>query len=222
MSLNHGAQCVHKIREIRTVNPSVFCVRLEKRSLHFRAGQHVTIGFPGEDRVRDYSIYSGEDQPFLDLLIKERRTDEMSIRLRGCQRDDTVCLGDPAGEMVIENPMAETVKYLFISTGTGIGPFHSMVTSYPRLNYHLAHGVSRLDDLIDADDYDARRCITCVSRENRGDFFGRVTEYIRYQEIEPDTLCYISGFPEMVFDVYHLLQLKGIPKENIFSDLFLI
>ncbi|MFZ5518205.1 MAG: ferredoxin--NADP reductase [Candidatus Zhuqueibacterota bacterium] len=220
MSPKTGNTQIHRILEIRPLSRSVFCVRMEKGDLIFHAGQHVAIGFPGENMVRDYSIYSGERQPFLDLLVKAREIDEISVRLRACQQNDIVSLGVPTGDMVLENPKDDRLKYLFICTGTGIGPVHSMVISYPRLNYRIVHGISRLDDRVDSGDYDTRRYITCISQENSGDFFGRVTEYIRLQKIEPDTLCYISGFPEMVFEVYHLLQLKGIARTNIFTDLF--
>ncbi len=197
----------HKCLGIRHINSTVYVVRIERGDINFRAGQHIPIGFPGENLVHDYSIYSGEKEPFLELIIKERANDEISVRLRQCQPNERVALGEPEGEMIIQQPEDAERKYLFIATGTGIGPFHSMVKNYPQLNYQIVHGISSLRDLIDIEDYTRERYTTCVSREPGGDFSGRVTEYIRLNEVNKDSLCYIAGFPEMVFEMYHLLLL---------------
>lgn len=215
-----GRKSTHKILGIRHLNKNVYVVRIERGNINFRAGQHIPIGFPMEDLLHDYSIYSGEKEPFIELLIKERANDEISVRLKHCQPNESVVPGEPEGEMVIQRPEEAEPKYLFIATGTGIGPFHSMVKSYAQLDYQIVHGISSLRDLIDIEDFDRERYTACVSRKPGGDFSGRVTEYIRLNQVNKDSLCYIAGFPEMVFEMYHLLLLKGIPKENLFTDVF--
>ncbi|NJM14595.1 MAG: hypothetical protein HC896_03735 [Bacteroidales bacterium] len=45
---------------------------------------------------------------------------------------------------------------MFLATGTGISPFHSIVNSLPGLNYKLLHGVRYINEGYDKADYDKK------------------------------------------------------------------
>ena len=95
----------------------------------------------------------------------------------------------------------------FIGTGTGIAPFHSMTGSYPGLNYTLLHGVRYGMKPTKGHHYPEERYMLCTSRDQEGDFNGRVTDYLRQMTLNSDTLVYLCGNCDMIYDVYDLLIL---------------
>ncbi len=48
----------YKVQEIRDLTESTYVVRFDRCDMDFVAGQHITLGIPGDNQVREYSIYS--------------------------------------------------------------------------------------------------------------------------------------------------------------------
>lgn len=67
---------------------------------------------------------------------------------------------------------------------------------------------------------DPRRYILCTSKESNGTRKGRVTKFLPHYPVETDMLFYICGNNNMIYEVYHILDDKGIPAENIFSEVY--
>ena len=111
-------------------------------------------------------------------------------------------------------------EMVFIASGTGIAPFHSFVRSYPGINYTLIHGVSYNNEAYERNDYDPHRYILCTSKESNGGHKGRVTRFLPGYRVDPDMLFYLCGNNNMIYEVYHILRDKGIPDENIFSEVY--
>jgi ferredoxin--NADP+ reductase/benzoate/toluate 1,2-dioxygenase reductase subunit len=84
----------------------------------------------------------------------------------------------------------------------------------------LLHGVRTADDAYEMDFYPADKHILCTSRDNKGDFHGRVTDYLRVNKIEPDTLVYLCGNCDMIYEVYDLLTSQGLPSDNIKTEVY--
>ena len=61
----------HKIRQIRFLAESTFVLRLDRGNIQFRAGQHIIVGLKGELNQREYSVYSGEKDDYLEILVRE-------------------------------------------------------------------------------------------------------------------------------------------------------
>ncbi|MCX7887033.1 MAG: FAD-binding oxidoreductase [Verrucomicrobiae bacterium] len=209
-----------KVISVRNVARCAYVLRLERLGLVFRAGQSITLGL-GRMRVnREYTIYSGEHDEHLEVLIREVQNGTVSPALRRCQPGDELECAGPYGRFVIENPEDTSRRYLFVATGTGIAPFHAFVRSYPSLNYRLVHGVRLLEERYDMLDYAAGRYFACVSRENGGDFHGRVTDFLRLHRTNPQTICYICGNGRMISEAYDILRAQGIPSDQIHVEAF--
>jgi NAD(P)H-flavin reductase len=61
----------HKVQQIRELTDSTYVVRFDKGELSFKTGQYLSVGVRGTGEQREYSIYSGENEPFLEILVKE-------------------------------------------------------------------------------------------------------------------------------------------------------
>ena len=60
-----------KILEINNLTESTYVIRLEKSDFEFKPGHYLVLNVPGEYKSREYSLYSPEKAPYIDLLIKE-------------------------------------------------------------------------------------------------------------------------------------------------------
>ena len=59
------------IVSIRELSSNTYIIRMDRKDLNFKAGQYIRVGFPGEIEKREYSIYSGENDSYLEVLIRE-------------------------------------------------------------------------------------------------------------------------------------------------------
>lgn len=210
-----------KILEIRNLTESTYVIRLEKSDFEFKAGQYLVLNVPGEYKSREYSIYSREDAPYIDLLIKEVDEGEISKELKYLKIGTKVKITGPFGFFVLrDNRQNKINHFTFIATGTGIAPFHSIILSNPGLNYEVIHGVRHGYESYDSSDYPDDRYKLCTSREHGESYFGRVTHYLKEKGIKTDTIYYICGNSGMVNDVTEYLEQNGISPENIRTEVF--
>ena len=61
----------HKIMQMRFLTERTFVLRLDRRNMQFKAGQHIIVGLQGELNQREYSVYSGEKDDYLEILVRE-------------------------------------------------------------------------------------------------------------------------------------------------------
>ncbi len=209
----------HKVIQTRQLTDSTFVVRLEKNGLEFQTGQFILLGFSNTDR-REYSVYSGEREDFLEVLVREVEGGKVSSKLRRLESGDTVQVDGPFGFFKFSPDMYLVKKFLFVATGTGISPFHSFVKTHAELDYRLIHGVRFANEAYDHDDFQQERVTLCTSGDSDGDFYGRVTAYLAEQNIEKDTNCFLCGNSEMIYEVFDILTAKGIPVSNIYSEVY--
>jgi ferredoxin/flavodoxin---NADP+ reductase len=212
---------VLKVRSIRELTPSTYVLRFDRNNIPFRAGQHILLGKKDDIQAREYSIYSAEQEDFFEVLIKEVTEGKVSKQLRNVKPGEPLNFENPVGYFTLRNIDIKTGQFLFIASGTGISPFHSFVKSYPRLDYKLLHGVRYSDEAYDKDTYDKDRVVVCTSRDEKGDYHGRVTDYLKENPIEEkDTLCYFCGNCEMIHEAYDILLKQGVPSENLFAEVY--
>jgi ferredoxin--NADP+ reductase/benzoate/toluate 1,2-dioxygenase reductase subunit len=110
-------------------------------------------------------------------------------------------------------------RLLLVATGTGIAPFHSFVTSYPQLNYQLLHGVRTVEDCYDRTVYAADRYGACVTR-GPGGYQGRVTGFLAQSPPPAESLVFLCGNSQMIFEAFDLLKAGGIPGDNLFAEVY--
>ena len=210
----------HTVLEIRNITPETFVLRLDRQDFQFEPGQYVVIRIPGQQKGREYSIFSGINDDYLDFLIREIPAGEFSRYLRHLTPGSELDLEGPKGYFILNEKTKQGHSTLLIASGTGISPFYSYVKSYPDLNYHVLHGVHFADEAYGREAFDAARLILCTSRHDKGDYFGRVTYYLKEHPVEKDTICYLCGNSEMIEEVTDILEKYGLPPENIRTEVF--
>ena len=214
--ISHG-----KILDIINLTESTYILRVEKGDLEFKAGQYLVLNIPGENVAREYSIYSREDAPYLDLLIKEVTDVKISKELKYLKIGTKLEISGPFGFFVLrDNRLNAKNHFTFIATGTGISPFHSMILSNPEIDFEVIHGVKYRNEAYDSADYPAGSYTVCTSREPGGDYQGRLTDYLKKKEVRKDSVYYICGNSAMVNEVTVYLEKMEISPENIRTEVF--
>ena len=210
----------YTVTEIRELCDASYVVRFSKRDLSFRPGQHLVVGVLGMSDAREYSIYSGKDEEYLEILVREVENGVVSKKLRRLNPGNTLEVNGPYGFFLTNAQPPANKKILFIASGTGIAPFHSFVKTYPEADYTIIHGIRTIDEAYESDIYKKGRYISCTSRDENGKFHGRLTSYLQNAEIEKDTMIYLCGNSDMVFDAIDILQSKGISNSHIFTEVY--
>ncbi len=211
----------HKILGLRELTSSTFVLEIERRDMKFEPGQHILLGRAGDIHHREYSIYSGVEDKALEVLVKEVEDGEVSKTLKHLKPGDEVEVQGPLGFFTLEDEFLQTGnRFLFIASGTGISPFHSMVRSFPNLNYKVVHGIRHASDAYEKSDYASIRYVACTSRDDQGDFNGRLTSFLQQNEVEPDTHCFLCGNFEMIRDAMNVLEEKGIPQDHLHAEVY--
>lgn len=212
---------VLKVISIRDLTPSAYVMRFERNGIPFVAGQHILLGRKNDIQAREYSIYSAEQDNFFEVLIKEVQKGIVSRKLKKLTTGDALNFENPVGYFVLKPEDITTKKFLFVASGTGIAPFHSFIQSYPGLDYTLLHGIRYASEAYEKEHYAPERLILCSSRDTKGDFHGRVTDYLRQHPVEDkNTLCYFCGNCEMIHEAYDILLKQGMPSENLFAEVY--
>ena len=209
-----------EIQKIRHITPTVFTIRLDRNDIHFQAGQHIGLGLKEYPFMREYSIYSGETDNYLEVLIKEVKEGTLTPKLKVCSVGEQLTMDGPTGTFIVNPDSLKRNKFYFIATGTGISPFHCFIKTYPRINYQLIHGVKFMQESIDREEYGPGRYLTCTTEDPEGDFNGRVGQYITANPVNPEGLYYLCGSGKMIYEVNTILQSKGIPPNQIFWEIY--
>ncbi len=210
----------HRVHRVRELSSGAFVLRLDRQGLEFEPGQYLSVGVKGDLDMREYSIYSGPQEDYLEILVKEVEGGYVSRRLRTLGPGDYVTVEGPFGFFVTQAEQHADGRYLFLATGTGVSPFHCLTRAFPELDYTLLHGVRRLEERYESEAFDPDRYIACVTQEEGGDFQGRVTDYLRAHPVEPETLCYACGNCDMIYEVFDILRNLGVPPEHLFAEVY--
>ncbi len=210
----------YKVKEIRWLTDETFSLKLPGSRFRYRAGQHISLGILGDYQSREYSIYSGENDGSLEVLVKEVKDGYFSPKLGKLKVGDLVEVHGPFGKFRIDEKQKEDHRYVFIASGTGIAPFRSMVRTHPGLNYQLIHGVRYGNEAYDRGEYDPQRYILCTSGDQTGQVQGRLTGYLRDTIFERETQFYLCGNSNMIFDALEILKEKGFERDQIHCEVY--
>ena len=211
---------LHKVLAIRNLSTSSYTLRLERNGLLFKAGQCFNLGLKNSGVNREYSIYSGENDSYLEFLIKEVKGGVVSPFIRQSLVGEEINLYGPYGSFIIDNKIVNSAQFIFICSGTGIAPFHSFIRSHSNLKYHLINGIRFLSERYDYDKLDQNKITTCVSREKWAGFNGRITSYLCQTTINTESIFYLCGNQKMIQEVYDLLRRNKISGNQIYTEAF--
>lgn len=210
----------YKVQKIKNLTEHTFVLTLPQSRFKFVAGQHISLSIAGDYQSREYSIYSAEEGENLEVLVKEVEGGYFSPKLKHLKVGDMVEVHGPFGKFGLEEKNKESHKHVFIASGTGIAPFHSIVKTYPELDYRLIHGVRYLEEGYEKEEYENGRFTLCTSRDKKGDFNGRLTEYLKKAQFDKNTCFYLCGNSDMIFDSMEILSGKGFGRENITVEVY--
>ena len=213
-------ESVGVVEGVRHLTESTYVIRFSRKGMEFSPGQHLSLGLPGTKELREYSIYSGIHDDFLEVLIKEVDDGLVSRQLKNIKTGDPVKLMGPRGFFLNPALQADRGKLLFLSSGTGLAPFHSFVKSYSDADYKIIHGVRNISEAYDSGDYKKERFTVCTSRGDKGDFTGRVTDYILQANPDPESLVFLCGNSNMIFDAMDILRAKGFTQKQIITEVY--
>lgn len=212
---------------------SLFSLRVKTEPFEFTAGQFVRLGLPGpEKRIqRAYSLVNSPGTEILDFMVTTVPEGELSPRLDQLKPGDTVEVSQPPSGFFILSEIPDGRSLWLIGTGTGIGPYFSMLgTEEPWERYeniYLIHGVRSQADLIYPelihqwqDRYPNRFTYQpVVTREPVvGALQARIPALIRSGELEratggtldTDAQIMLCGNPQMITDAKAELSAKGL------------
>lgn len=241
---------VYNARLVRRVDltPELgyFWVRFDDVPTPFESGQYMTTGVLADGRMlqRPYSVASApavagtEGYEFFVRLVPILRFTTALWRLPIGHRMRMI---GPKGKFMLEPRDDRT--HLYVSTGTGIAPFISMIRQtmldgHPRRTI-LVNGCSFSDELgyraeLEAWEADPRyrlHYVPTISRpadpRNAGwtGHVGRAEQVIdaiaREHGLRPDrTVVYICGNPDMILNVERQLMERGYPEFHVKKELY--
>lgn len=229
----------------QTESLAFFWVAFTGQPLDFEPGQYLTIGVESSAKLvqRPYSVASSprvaaEGYEFYVRLVNGGMFTPLLWRLDVGQG---MSMKGPKGRFILEPDDERT--HVFISTGTGIAPFISMMETLrrdgqPRRTV-LLHGVSHASDLgyrelvegwSASGEYPVSYLPT-VSRpsapanEAWSGRTGRVESIVDdvYDELAltvDDSIAYICGNPDMILAVEQTLLARGFPEPQIKKELY--
>lgn len=211
---------LNKVISVNQLTESTYILRFERGNINFIPGQKLAVGVKGELDQREYSIYSGANDDFLEILVREVKNGNVSLKLKNCTPGRSLNVNGPFGSFGIDPYYLNRARHIFIATGTGISPFHSIIRSFPDIDYKIIHGTSFKNESYGSEEYDPQRYTLCTSREKINGSKGRVTSFLSKFETDQSMLFYLCGNGNMIYEVYHILSDKGVHDERIISEIY--
>ncbi len=201
---------------------------------HFRAGQYISVVVPGagpngRDLRRAYSIASHPEGRPVELCVKIVDNGPGSNYLNQLKKGETFRGYAPYGDFTYKTP---TTKHAcFISTGTGIAPFRSMMLSAEYLASPPKSALCLLgirdegEVLYEAEIEKHGKWIACVSQPKGAwnGYRGRVTDYLKTLGSDfpwTETEYYLCGAGQMIDEVRAILTERGVDKESIHREIY--
>jgi CDP-4-dehydro-6-deoxyglucose reductase len=213
----------------------------DTEAFDFQPGQFVKIDMPIDEdpskRSRSYSIASRPDgsNALAFSIVRKEGGAGTGWLFEKAASGDTVQISDPLGRMVLPNadtrgPIEQDL--VFIATGTGVGPFRSMLLDLmahprPHRTLHLVFGCRRQEDLLYADEFrqmekdlEGFHYHPTLSREQVDGIHHGYVHPIYEQLAEgrhgdPDLCFYICGWGDMVHEARRNLKDMGFGRRQI-------
>lgn len=210
----------HYVTSNEEIEKGVFVLSFSPVS-PFHPGQILAVTLsPGDRAPRLYSICSGNREKEMSILFNVVPGGELTSKLAELKRGDSIYCSAPYGRFRIGDEPS-----VWIANGTGIAPFISKIASGGGDKAMLIQGgresgsfyFSRLLKKVLGDRY-----VKCSTRESGEEYFsGRLTAYLsETKELPADYKYYLCGSSLMVVEARDILISKGIPFNNIVSEIY--
>jgi len=240
----YNATLVH--RSDLTSDLAYFRVKMDGPAAPFTPGQYMTAGVVADGKMlqRPYSVASPPataDALGYELFVRHVPVVRFTTALWRLQVGHRMRMIGPKGKFMLEPDDART--HLYVSTGTGIAPFISMIRETmaqgkPRRTV-LLNGCSFADEMGYREELEAWEqdpayrlsYVPTVSRPNdprNAGWTGRtgraeqvIAEVCKDFGLRPDkTVVYICGNPEMILNAERTLMDRGFPEFHVKKELY--
>jgi ferredoxin--NADP+ reductase/benzoate/toluate 1,2-dioxygenase reductase subunit len=208
------------VKEVRDLTDATYVLRFSRNGMNFKPGQHLVAGMINSKDSREYSIYSGLKDEYLEILVREVEDGAVSKKLRKLQPGSVLEINGPYGFFMYNTQPPEFKKFLFIASGTGIAPFHSFARSFPKADYKIIHGIRTIDEAYEKEDFKENSYVSCTSRDNKGTFHGRLTDYLKGADLDKDALIYLCGNSNMILDAMEIMEKRGLSQSTMFTEVY--
>lgn len=216
-----------QIENIINLTPSVKHLTISvPKDFDFYPGQFVSLilNKDGKEIRRPYSIASRPSKKSIDLCIKIVPNGLITTLIDSLKIGDEIDVLGPMGTFIIKDSSKDLI---FISTGTGIGPFKSMINYLLENNFKnkitLLTGYRYGEDVLYESEFKE------LEKQSKNFFYHRILSKSEKEEngyvqklvekkLSLDSHYYICGLREMVNSVKELLENNKIPKENVFFE----
>jgi ferredoxin/flavodoxin---NADP+ reductase len=232
-------------REDLTDSLGIFWVRFDGEPVHFEPGQYLTIGVESNGKLiqRPYSVASSpldarDGYEYYVRLVEGGLFTPLLWRLEPGHK---MSMKPPKGKFMLQPEDDRT--HVFISSGTGIAPFISMMETLRRQDSPrpaiVLHGVSYVSDLgyrdlLERWQQTGEYPVTYLPTVSRGSAsenagwsgrVGRVESSVDavYDELgltPANAIAYVCGNPDMINAVDATLLQRGFPEEQIRKELY--
>ncbi len=227
-----------KVIENRRLNDELTSLIIEAPLGSFESGQFVRIGLEQDDEIvaRPYSLVNTTDEDYLEVYFNIVTEGPLSPRLFALQSGDEVLVANNPSGFLTVGEVPECKHLWMIATGTGIGPFLSILKSeavWQRfekvvLCYSVSLGTElAYQEMIQqiADQHPTEFCfVPIVTRESFADAMTRrVPALMQDGSLEQragieinadDSHVMMCGSKEMIADVSEALISRGMKKHR--------
>jgi len=240
----YNATLVRRVDQ--TEDLAYFWVKFDGEATPFEAGQYMTTGVVVDDRMlqRPYSVASAPavagDEGY-ELYVRLVPVIRFTTALWRLPVGHRMRMIGPKGRFMLEPDDDRT--HLYVSTGTGIAPFISMIRQTmidgrPRRTVML-NGVSYehelgYRELLEGWQRDRTYPVTYAPTVSRptdprnagwtgrtGRVEANVADVVRQLRLDPErTVVYICGNPEMILNVERILMDRGFPEFHVKKELY--
>lgn len=225
-----------RIRSIRRWTADLWSLRIERPAgFRFQPGHYLRLGLPVDAPAtavwRPYSIVSAPDDEALEIVLVRVPDGAFTSQLARLGEGDPVLLEQAVFGFFLESQLAPGDTLWMLATGTGLGPYVSLLRTPGALDRHrhavLVHSVRRAAELSYRDEIEAAvaasggrlRYLPVVTRETEaGALAGRIPQLIgdgllqaaADATLEPTgSRVMVCGNPAFTTDLRALLSARG-------------
>ena len=222
-----------KIIENKKLNSSVFSLKFSlPKNFSFFPGQYLSVSrITNGKKIRTpYTIASVPNKRYAEFIIKVVNIGKASHYLSKLKRGDKIELFGPIGKFTINNTSKEN-DLVFISSGTGISPFASMIPYL--LEKGFKNKIILLNGFRNEKEILLNKEFLKLSKKYKNFEFhnilsqplknfndkGYVQDFL--DKYVPDGFngdYYLCGLKEMIEEVSKQLENKGVNKNRIFFE----
>jgi ferredoxin/flavodoxin---NADP+ reductase len=206
------------VKSLEGFDGNYYKLSFEKNDIQFKSGQYIDLKLENMDHYRSFSLYSGEDDNEFSIFFKKIKNGFLTPELVKLKMGGTLFYKPVTGSFL--SNIGSANNNIFISTGTGIAPFHSKIKSDLNLNYKVIHGVKKIREFIDVFDYTIDNVIICTTEDASGNYHCRITDYCSEQIFPPDSYFYLCGNSTMIIEMINILKHMGIQSQHISYEIF--